>query len=365
MKRVLAGFAALLVLVAAYLALWPVPVNPVAWQAPAHPGLKGPWAPNTRLAGIETLPLGPYSGPEDVAVDPAGFLYASTREGVIVRLDPDGGNPREWARTGGRPLGLDVAPDGRLIVADAERGLLALTADGEVQVLAQEADGRPIGFADDVAVARDGRIFFTDASAKFAARVFGVEEGSALDLIEHGGHGRLLVFEPDQGRARTLVDGLQYANGVALSPDQRFLLVAETGAFRVLRYWLDGSRQAPLEVLLGDLPGFPDNVTPGRGGRFWVALVAPRSAVLEAYAHRPFWRQAMVRLPQGLRPRPAAYGHIIAIDEQGRVMENLQDPATGYPLITSVTETREHLYLGSLTAAGLGRYPKSRAGLLP
>ena len=101
-----------------------------------------------------------------MALDAAGRIYTSTREGRILRLRPDGSGAETYADTNGAPLGLHFDASGTLIVADAMRGLLRITPDRRVTVLATEADGTPIAYADDLDVARDGRIYFSDASTK-------------------------------------------------------------------------------------------------------------------------------------------------------------------------------------------------------
>src|SRR5262249_25204811 len=195
---------------------WPVPVYPVAWTPPPAPGYVGPFARNERLTAMERLPLGPDHGPEAVALDAAGNIYTSTREGRIVRLRPDGSGAATYADTNGAPLGLRFDASGNLIVADALRGLLRITPDRRGTVLATEADGEPIAYADDLDVARDGRIYVSDASTKFGARRWGGSySASLLEIIEHRGHGRLLVWDPATGKATTVVRGIHFANGVA------------------------------------------------------------------------------------------------------------------------------------------------------
>ena len=73
------------------------------------------------------------------------------------------------ADTGGRPLGLAWAPDGSLVIADAAKGLLAMRQDGSLRTLSTAADGQALGFADDVDVAADGTIYFSDASTRNSA----------------------------------------------------------------------------------------------------------------------------------------------------------------------------------------------------
>ena len=350
---------ALLILIAAtllYLLLWPVPVDPVAWQAPASPGYTGPFAPNHRLTGLETFPLGDNIGPESVALDARGRIYAATHQGRIVRLEPDGSRPQNWVETGGRPLGIVFDNKGNLVVADAYRGLLSVSPGGEITELATEADGIPIAFADDLDVAADGKVYFSDASTRFGAQAFGGPmEASLLEILEHGGSGRLLVYDPETGQATTLLDGLTFANGVAVSPDQQSVLVNETGNYRILRYWIAGPKKGEYEVVVENLPSFPDNISAGRAGRFWVALVAPRNEAVDSLSGRPFVRKIVQRLPAFLRPKAEPFGHVIAIDSDGNVLADLQDPEGFYPIITSVIETPDYLYLGSLVTPVLGR----------
>lgn len=363
-KRIRQGLVVILVLLALYLLAWPVPIDPVAWTAPPNPGYTGVHARNERLRGLETLALGGLHGPEDVALDREGHIYAATHEGVIVRLDKEGRDPQRWAKTGGRPLGIDFDGAGNLIVADAYRGLLSIAPDASVKVLATQAEGIPIRYADDVDVAADGKIYFSDASTKFpAAGGGGTLAASLLDLMEHGGHGRLLVYDPATGKASVVLKGLNFANGVAVSPEQDFVLVNETGSYRVIRYWIAGERKGQSAPLIEALPAFPDNISAGEGGRFWVALVSPRNPVVDRLSGSPFLRRMVQRLPAFLRPRPVLYGHVIALDAQGKVVADLQDPSGAYPINTSVTETADYLYIGSLVAPTVARLPKSKAGL--
>lgn len=68
----------------AYLALWPVPVAPVAWSAPEDQGLTGAFAPNRLMAAADLLPLGGHVGPEDAVEGPNGQLFVSTHAGAAA-----------------------------------------------------------------------------------------------------------------------------------------------------------------------------------------------------------------------------------------------------------------------------------------
>ena len=352
--RLLIAFGAVLI---AYLVAWPVPVDPVAWAPPPDPGYQGPFAVNDGLAPLERLPLAGFTGPEDLALDRQGRLYAATHEGKILRLDARGEHPEVFADTAGRPLGLDVDHEGTVLVADAYRGLLAITSSGATSVLADRVDGAPLRYADNLAVTRDGqRVYFTDASSKFGAEAFGgTFPASKLDMMEHGGHGRLLLHDRPSGETTVLQTGLQFANGAALSPDETRLVVAETGMYRLLVIHVAGPRAGETEVLLDNLPGFPDNVERGPRGWFWVGLVSARSKPLDGLAAHPFLKRIVMRLPDAARPDAVPYGHVFAVDLEGRVQADLQDPTGAYAKTTGALPLGPYLFVTSLSEPHLGR----------
>lgn len=358
MKKML---LAALVLCALYLLLAPVAIDPESWEAPRSPGYVGPHSRNDRLAGLELLAIGERQGPEDVVASDTGWIYTGTEDGSILRLAPGDGSFRPWIHTGGRPLGLALDSAGRLIVADAVRGLLRVSTSGHVRVLATEAEEVPFGFTNNVDVGPDGKIYFTDATAKFNVAEIGEPyAASLLDLMEHGGHGRLLEYDSSTGAVEVLARGLDFANGVAVAHDGASILVAETGSYRVVRVWRHGADRGRVETVIDNLPGFPDNLTRGLEGRYWVGLVAPRNALLDRLAPHPALRQVVQRLPALLRPQAVAYGHLIAIDDAGKVEFDLQDPSGDYPQVTAAAESGSHLYVASLTSRRLGRLDKAR-----
>lgn len=341
------------VVLAILILLWwlgrPGYVDAAAWRPPPAPALSGPTAPNQALLGAELLAQGQLVGPEDIAVDSRGLVYAGTQDGLIVRVRPDG-VLETWANTGGRPLGLDWDPNGNLIVADAYKGLLSLDADGQITVLTTGVNGEAFGFTDDVDVASDGQIYFTDASSKFSQGEY------ALDLLELRPHGSLLVYDPASGTTRKLLEDLYFANGVALASDESFLLVNETWKYRILRYWLRGERAGQHEVFIDNLPGFPDGVSGNGQGIFWVALPSPRKADVDRMHGMPWLKNTVAKLPDWMRPKAVEYGLVLALDESGTILASYHDPA-GHHLreITSVEEHAGYIYLGSLGNDRIGR----------
>ncbi len=354
-------FAALLCPIL-YLGFWPTPVDPVAWQAPDAPGLTGPYAPNEALSDIELLSLGGEDGPEDLAVDAAGAVYVGVYSGAILRFAPGSTSPEAWAETGGRPLGLAFDAAGTLYIADAYRGLMKADPDGVVRVVATSADGLDFGFADDVDVGPDGRVYFTDASSKFSARRFGDPYlASTMAILEHGGDGRLLVYDPRKDTVEVLAKGLQFANGVAVSHDGRSILVVETAAYRVVRYALEGPDAGRVTPLISNLPGFPDNITRGEEGRYWVGLVSPRDAALDSISDLPWLRRMVARLPNALRPQARPFAHLVAVDDWGRVLHDLQRTEPQFAYTVTAEEVPPYLYVSSLRGPHLGRLPLHRA----
>ncbi|MBS0587291.1 MAG: SMP-30/gluconolactonase/LRE family protein [Proteobacteria bacterium] len=362
MKKITRMLAIAVLAVTAYLCLWPVPIEPVSWQAPAAPGYSGPHAPNNRLADIQLIALNGETGPEHVAPGPDGKLYAAMASGNIVRMNPGGTAQEIFVNTGGRVLGFDFDADGNLIAADAMKGLLSIGPDRAVRVLIDTVNGDPVRYANAVVVAANGKIYFTDASTRFAPKDWdGTFAASILDIMEQSSTGRVLEYDPTQKTARIIAQGLSFANGIALSQDEQTLFVNETGRYRVWKIAvsannLDVSQGSSMQaaVLLDNLPGYPDNLMRGLDGKIWLGFAKPRNPVIDAMSGKPFLRQVTLRLPPALWPVPKAYGHVIAFSEDGKVLDDLQDPSGAYPETTAVTETRDRLYIQSLHAKGLG-----------
>ena len=357
-KRILLLLGALCAIVVLYLLFWPVPISPQAWTPPPAPPLTGQYQQNSRLAGVERLSLGtnatrPGTGfaPEDVALDAEGRIYAGVDNGRIMRLHADGSSPEAFSNTHGRPLGLASDPGGNLIVADAIKGLLSIAPDGSVTVLTTGADGVPFGCTNDLDVAADGTIYFTDASSKFPLSNF------TADLLEHRGNGRFLAYDPKTKTTRTLLRDLCFANGVAISPDQSFALVVETGAYRIHRVWLQGAKRGQSEIFIDNLPGFPDGISSNGKDKFWLALVTPRDQALDKLLPHPFLRKVVARLPKFLQPTPKRYSFVLGLDTNGRVIENLQDGSPQcYAQIANAVERQGSLYFGSIGESAVGRY---------
>src|SRR5215467_9775928 len=352
LKRVALCVAVLVAVALAYLLLAPVPITPGAWTPPVVPTLTGQYQQNTRLASVQKLPLGDGHKPEDVALDADGRIYGGFEDGRIMVLQPDGTQPRVFANTGGRPLGLVFDPAGNLIVADAIKGLLSVNKSGEVKVLATGADGVQFGCLNDLDVAADGTIYFTEASSKFPMSQFN------NDLLEHQPNGRFLALDPQSQKPRTLLRGLYFANGVAVSPDQSFVLVVETGMYRVRRVWLKEPKLGQDDIFIDNLPGFPDGISSNGRDRFWLSLVTPRQALFDrTLLPHPFLREIVARLPKFLQPAPQRYSFVLGLDLSGRVVENLQNGSPDcFAGIANAVEHNGKLYFGSIGEDTLGRF---------
>ncbi len=354
MKQVLKKSTASIILVlAGYLVFWPVEVDPVAWQAPENLGYSGDFEKNQQLSQINRIELEGDIGPEDLALSNDGNVYFALLSGDIKFLDNQG-QIQSWVNTGGRPLGIEFDQQGNLLVADAFKGLLSISPKGEITTLVKSVDGIDINYADDVDVASNGNIYFSDASSKFHAKEFGTYGASLLDINEHGGHGRIIEYNPETKTSTVLVQGVNFANGVTLSHDEQFVLFNETGTYRVMRLALNGDQRGQLAVVIDNLPSFPDNIARGSNGVYWLGLVSPRSKPLDMLSNSPSLRKVIQRLPEFLRPKAQHYGHIIAINDAGEVVFNLQDPKGIYGHTTGALEVNDKLYVSSLHDTALG-----------
>jgi sugar lactone lactonase YvrE len=348
MRRSLLALGGVTLFITFYLLLWPVPVDPVGWVAPTDQGFISPYASNDLLRAASGIDIGPHEGPEDATAGSDGRIYSTAASGVVLRYDAQG-KVEVFAETGGRPLGIAADADGTLVVANAYLGLQRIAPDGSVETILDALGDQDLVYANNLAIGTDGKIYFSESSTKFGAAANGGSyAASLLDINEHGGHGRVIEFDPVSGNSRLVLEALNYANGVAISEDQTFLLVAETASYRILKHWLNGPRAGETQLLLDNLPAFPDNISRGMHGRFWVGLVAPRNALIDRFSDKPFVRKILQRFPARLRPSAVPHSQVIAINSDGEVLMNLHDAGARFPALTGAVETRDTVYLTTL-----------------
>jgi len=328
-------------------------VEPAPYAPPVAPKMEGALRENSALSDVQLLAKGKLNGPEDIAVDNDGTVYSGLEDGRIVKISPEG-EVETFVETGGRPLGLQWGPRGDLIVADGVRGLLSVNPKGEVTVLVPRAETVPLELADDLDVSSSGLIYFSDATGPE------VQMDYYQDLMIHRPMGRLLRFDYYTDELEELLTGLYFANGVALSPDEDFVLVSEMSEYRITRLWLKGPRKEESEVFADNLPGFPDGISGDGDGNYWVALVSPRMWFVDNIVLPNLWlRKLLMHFPKWTRLSGSSYGLIIQLNSEGEIVESLHDPS-GKSLsgITNVVEREEKLYIGTLEGDAIGVYDR-------
>ena len=340
-------------------------VSPGYLALPAAPPFvsdpASPYAMNDRLRDVEVIGLGQVDGPEDVILDPDANLYCSVRQGDIVRfLAPDYVEREVYAHVGGRPLGMAFDKDGSLVVCIGGMGLYRVDKLRKVEKITAETnrsrlsiiDDSRMRLADDLDIAPDGKVYFSEATIRY-----GFEEW-VVDALEGRGNGRIIRYDPATGVTRTILRNLLFANGVCMAHDNKSFLFAETWGCRISRYWLEGPKAGTAEVVIANLPGYPDNINRGSRGTYWLGLAGTRTPSYDMAMTMPAFRRRMARRVAGdewLFPN-VNVGCVVHFAENGGVIETLWDRGgENHPAITSMREHRGYLYVGGVTNNRIGR----------
>ncbi|RBP18197.1 monosaccharide ABC transporter membrane protein (CUT2 family) [Roseiarcus fermentans] len=336
-------------------------VSPTYLGLPERTAAPERFAMNDRLGAAEPIGLGEVEGPEDVVLDGQDNLYTGTRHGTIVKFfAPDYRRSEVFARIGGHPLGLVFAPDGDLYTCVGGMGVYKVSPNGEVARVTDETnrswfsiiDDSRLRLPDDLDIAPDGRIFFSEATIRYEMSEW------AVDGLEGRGNGRLICHDPKTGRTRTVLRGLKFPNGIAMCRDGQSLLFAETWACRINRYWFDGPKAGVREVFIDGLPGYPDNLNRGSDGTFWIALLGMRTKTFDLAMRKPGFRR---RVAKRLAPDEWLFpninrGCVVRVSEQGEILDVLWDRrGEKHASITSTCEHKGWLYLGGVSNNRVGR----------
>jgi len=328
-------------------------------------------------------------GPESIVLDDDSNIYALTKGGKIVLLenltsssDLAGNSNKIYADTQivassvGRPLGGKFLPGTKILYfADALLGLCRVNLANDfpkIELVATEVKTpsgilSPILYADDVDIGKSGMVYFSDASTippeRDPDRSYDVLYSYKVDLLRGIKSGRLLRYNPTTDETVILADGIWFANGVAVDKDETFVLVSETSMFRVLKYHLSGPKDGHLEVILDMLPGHTDGVDCISSGHCLVALPSPVTNIQKMLFKMPpmiaaALQSLLMMLPKAMSPGLLRYGGFVEFDPySGTVKRIVQDPKGEEIVgITSVTEHKGKVYLGSLENEFVGVY---------
>ncbi len=326
-----------------------------------HPGSGPPFEINTRLNDSFAIGLDQVEGPEDVILDRQDRVYGSCRDGRIIRFSGENFEQREvFARIGGRPLGMAFDKDDNLILCNGGMGLYGEKPDGDVYKMTDEtnrtwwrvANDSRIRMADDLDIAPDGRIYFSEATTRYEMHEWPV------DGVEGRGNGRIIRYDPKRDKTKTIVRNLRFANGICMAHDGKSFLFAETWLCTVKRYWIAGPKKGTIEMVLDNMPGNPDNINRASDGNYWLAIAGLNTPIMTLYNRMPGFRKRMVkRLPGdewiiGNINR----GCILKFNDSGEVLESYWDKeAKSHSMITSMREHKGYLYIGGINNNRIGR----------
>jgi len=167
---------------------------------------------------------------EGPAYVPAGryLIWSDVPNNRILRWDESSGHISVFRSPSDNANGNTIDRDGRLLTCEQLTRRVSRTEhDGSITVIADRFDGKRFNSPNDVVVASDGAIWFTDPTYGIDSDYEGRRAASEI------GQSRVYRVDPADGSVRTLGDDFVQPNGIAFSPDERQLYVSDTGRSHV------------------------------------------------------------------------------------------------------------------------------------
>lgn len=340
-------------------------IQPLTWQAPQKPPFEGKLSLNRKLQETTQIDLQGWCGPEDIIMDQQGNLYCGVHKspedfsnGKILKISPSGGI-EIFYDAGSWVAGLHFDQQDNLIALSHKEGLISISPNKEVTRLASKDEkGRAFLIPNGLDIASDGMIYFSNTSDESS---YHIKYGRKL-ILELRPKGALYQYNPESQQVRTLIDGTFFGNGVVLSQNEEFLLMTETTKYRVLRYWLKGSRKGETEVFVDNLPGFPNGISIRPDGSFWLGFTTLRNDALDNIHSQRGMKKLVYALPEFMQPQQALFGMVMNLSDQGEILEMLYDPSgLKVPEAGAVKEYNGNLYLGGDIVPYISVFPLEKA----
>lgn len=334
-------------------------IHPVAWKPSPQTGLETA-SLNEKLKTSQTIPLNGSYGPEDIVFDEVGNLYCGVHSeetdfsnGRILKISPNG-TIETFYEAGSWVAGLHFDKEGNLIALSHREGLISISPQKKVSVLAtMDEKGKPFLIPNGLDIASDGKIYFSNTSDVSS---YTIKYGRKV-ILEMKPIGGLYCYDPQSGKVKTLINGTWFGNGVVLSSNEDYLLMAETTKYRVLKYWLKGEKSGQTETFIDNLPGFPNGISMRADGSYWLGFSTKRSDALDKIHPKPGMKKFVYALPNFMQPKSEKFGMVMNISEDGKILQSLFDP-TGTTLAEAgaVKEHDGYLYIGGDILPHIGKY---------
>ncbi|MFN0048839.1 MAG: SMP-30/gluconolactonase/LRE family protein [Cytophagales bacterium] len=335
-------------------------IKPLAWQPQPKPAFEGKTQINNELKNIEKIGLGGWAGPEDILFDSLGNMYCGVHkaendftDGKILKVGQDG-KVEVFYEAGAWVAGLHFDKQHNLIALSHKLGLISIGTDKKVtQLASKDEKGRPFLIPNGLDIDSKGNMYFTNTS--YSER-YSIKYGRKL-ILEMKANGGLYKYDPLKNEINTLIEGTYFGNGVVISKDETYLLMVETTKYRILKYWLKGEKVGKSEVLMDNLPGFPNGISIREDGTYWLGFTTKRNDALDQIHPKPGMKKFVNALPNWLQPKQDKFGMVMNISESGKILNTLFDP-TGIemPEAGAVKEQNGFLYIGGDNLPFVAKY---------
>ena len=333
-------------------------LEPLTYQPETTPAFEGTTELNDKLVRSEKIQLEGWFGPEDILFDIMGTLYtgvhnADFSDGKILKIDPSG-NVEEFYNSGSWVAGLHFDKEQNLIALSHKQGLISISPMKEVQVLATtDENGKPFLIPNGLDIADNGMIYFSNTSEISS---YTIKYGRKI-IMEMKPLGGLYSYNPETKEIKTLIEGTYFGNGVVISKDQDYLLMVETTKYRVIKYWLSGTKVGQTEIFIDNLQGFPNGISIREDGSYWLGFSTKRNEALDKIHSKKGMKKLVYSLPEFMQPKAETFGMVMNISEEGEIIESLFDTnGTVLPEAGAVKEFNGHLYIGGDVLPHIGKY---------